>query len=293
MSVIPPNFQFSQSSLQDYVYCPRRFMLRHLRRQAWPAVETEPVLENERRMLAGKAFHRLIQQQLLGLPAERLSQMADSLPFGGEELPRWWDNYLAEAAHSLGLQMLPDPAAQLEIEIKLITSLSGYRLLARYDLLLCRADGSGPKFLIIDWKTSRNRPARLWLAEHMQTRLYPYVLTAAGAFLNHNQPVDPAQVGMIYWFAEHPGDAESFSYSESQFNQDREYLSGLITEIEHLEENEFLLTEQTENCEYCAYRSFCERGVKSGYLDELAEEFAAVDVAGFSVDFDQIAEVEF
>jgi hypothetical protein len=293
MTLLPLNFQFSQSSLQDYVYCPRRFMLRHLRRQAWPAVETEPVLENESRMRDGKTSHRLIQQQLLGLPVERLSQMAASSSFGGQELPRWWNNYLSGAAHSLGLEMLPDPAVQLEIEIKIMTSLSGYRLLARYDLLLCKADGSGPKFLIVDWKTAHNRPPRLWLAERMQTRLYPYVLTAAGAFLNHNQPVDPAQVGMIYWFAEHPEDAERFIYSESRYNQDREYLSGLIAEIERLGESEFLLTEQTENCGYCAYRSFCERGVKSGYLDQLADEFATEEAVGFSVDFDQIAEVEF
>ena len=44
---LPPTFQFSQNSLQDYVDCPRRFQLRYLLRQPWPAVESEPLSEYE------------------------------------------------------------------------------------------------------------------------------------------------------------------------------------------------------------------------------------------------------
>ncbi|MBC6941055.1 MAG: hypothetical protein DWB59_13745 [Anaerolineae bacterium] len=76
---LPQPFTFSQSSLQDYFDCPRRFELRYLE---------EPVLENERRLAEGSFFHRLAQQHLLGLPADKLTRLAAS-----PDLSRWWDNF--------------------------------------------------------------------------------------------------------------------------------------------------------------------------------------------------------
>ncbi len=38
---LPSDFQFSQSSLQDYVDCPWRFYLRYIRQLAWPAIVAE------------------------------------------------------------------------------------------------------------------------------------------------------------------------------------------------------------------------------------------------------------
>ncbi|MBA4379648.1 MAG: hypothetical protein C0393_03000 [Anaerolinea sp.] len=71
-STIPTPFTFSQSSLQDYADCPRRFQLRYIEELAWPAVESEPALENERHQQEGLFFHRLVQQRLVGLPVEKL-----------------------------------------------------------------------------------------------------------------------------------------------------------------------------------------------------------------------------
>ena len=36
---LPPDFHFSQASLRDFLACPRRFLLRHIQRLAWPAIE--------------------------------------------------------------------------------------------------------------------------------------------------------------------------------------------------------------------------------------------------------------
>jgi len=72
------SFPFSQSSLQDYLDCPRRFELRYLRQLQWPAVESEPVLENECRQPEGQLFHRLGQQHLPGIPLEKLTSLASS-----------------------------------------------------------------------------------------------------------------------------------------------------------------------------------------------------------------------
>jgi len=86
---LPEGFIFSQGSLQDFVDCRRRFQLRYLKRLAWPALETEPALEAERYLQQGALFHRMVQQHLLGVPAERLSPAISS-----EDLGRWWANYL-------------------------------------------------------------------------------------------------------------------------------------------------------------------------------------------------------
>ena len=91
MSLIE-NFQFSQASLQDFMDCRRRFQLRYLQHVVWPAVESEPILENERYLQQGARFHHMIQQHLVGVPAESLSGFARE-----EDLGRWWENYLAFA----------------------------------------------------------------------------------------------------------------------------------------------------------------------------------------------------
>ncbi len=71
-SKLPAQFAFSQSSLQDYADCPRRFQLRYLDKLIYPAAETEPALENEKHLQEGQNFHRLAQQYLLGIPTEKL-----------------------------------------------------------------------------------------------------------------------------------------------------------------------------------------------------------------------------
>ncbi|MCZ7553427.1 MAG: PD-(D/E)XK nuclease family protein [Anaerolineales bacterium] len=39
---LPEGFHFSQTNLQDYRECPRRFKLRYMLGLAWPAIESEP-----------------------------------------------------------------------------------------------------------------------------------------------------------------------------------------------------------------------------------------------------------
>src|SRR5512133_649626 len=97
------HFEFSQSSLQDYVDCQRRFDLRYLQRLAWPAAPAEPVREHERHMQRGQRFHRLVQQYLLGVPAEFLARMASADE--DEHLLQWWQHFEQTAAN-----LLPGPA---------------------------------------------------------------------------------------------------------------------------------------------------------------------------------------
>src|SRR5512145_354174 len=88
----------SQSSLQDYVDCAQRFKLRYLDRLSYPAVETEPALENEKHQQEGEYFHRLLQQHLIGIPAEQIARFANT-----PNLQRWWSNF---QTHLTGLKDL-------------------------------------------------------------------------------------------------------------------------------------------------------------------------------------------
>jgi hypothetical protein len=283
---IQEGFTFSQSSLQDFVDCRRRFQLRYLRRLAWPAVESEPVLEAERYQQQGALFHRLVQQHLVGVPAERLESMV-----AGDELEHWWANYLG---FHKKLTSVGDLSGSAYPEISLSASLVGYRLEAKYDLVVLLP---GERARIYDWKSGpragRQRPSRRWLAERLQTRLYPYLLVRAGAPLNAGKGLRPENVEMIYWFAGRPGQPEHFAYNFQAYQEDEAHLSDLIATIQQLEEGDFPLTSDLRHCAYCVYRSLCERGARAGYLDDADAELTVEEEIGFGLDFDQIAEIEF
>jgi len=275
---LPTNFQFSQGSLQDYVDCPRRFQLRYLLRLAWPAVEAEPAVENERLMQQGAAFHRLAHQHALGIAPERLSSTVT-----GADLRRWWHNYLEHGPEGLPGTRYP--------EVVLSAPVGGYRLIARYDLI---AVDAGRRSIIVDWKTSRKRSRRRHLAERLQTRVYPYLLVRAGSHLNAGQPLEPEQVEMVYWFAEYPDDPQRFAYDTAQYEADEAYLSSLIGEIVgRIDNSSYPLTTQERRCRYCPYRSLCQRGIRAGAFDEIEDELEPGGEFDVALDFEQIAEIEY
>lgn len=255
MKLISP-FTFSQSSLQDYTDCPRRFYLRYIDHLQWPAVGAEPVLENERSQKDGQWFHRMVQQHLLGIPVDKLSQLAVS-----PNLKSWWQSYLAHPLQSL------DKCTRYT-ELVLSTPLGdGHRLVAKYDLVAIR---SGSEALIVDWKTNAKRPRDERMSTRWQTRVYRALLVQAGAHLNGGAAWLPEQVRMIYWYANYPSDPAIFPYSSSQFQHDQEALLRLVNEISVLAD--FQKTEDEQKCAYCVYRSYCERGVSAGLVDELDDE---------------------
>lgn len=261
----------SQSSLQDYSDCPRRFQLRYLQRVTWPAIESEPALENERRQQDGLLFHRLVHQHLLGLPVEKIGRLAK-----GPELGRWWEHYLADSH----LQRLRAEAA-LYPEITLSAALGAFRLIAQYDLIA----RYGQTLFIYDWKTYRRRPRNEWLATRWQTRLYRALLVQAGAFLLDGVAPTAEQIEMIYWFADFPQEPARFRYTTAQFQRDWSALQTLAEEIRAAAD--FPQTEEESHCLFCVYRSYCARGVAAGEGEKEAEE------AAWEIDFEQIQEIAF
>jgi hypothetical protein len=276
---LPENFQFSQGSLQDYVDCPRRFQLKYIQQLDWPAVDVEPALENELYLQLGATFHRMVQQYLLGIPAEKLTLQASQ----DAQLSRWWENFTLEVGKLVNREI-----GNHYPEISLSTQIGNFRLVGKYDLLSI----SDHNFTILDWKTSRKHPKRKWLASNMQTRVYPYILTQAGNHFNNGKPITPEQVEMIYWFSNFPTAPLRFPYSEAQKAEDEAYFSRLIEEINLIGEEPASLTANEKRCRYCVYRSLCNRGIKAGPVDDL-EDDAAEDLLEFDLDFEQIAEIEF
>lgn len=277
----PADFQFSQASLQDYVDCPRRFQLRYVRCLRWPAIETEPAVQNERYLRQGTALHRLIRQHLIGIPVKTLSMMATN-----PELRRWWRNYLERGPAELPAQRYP--------EVMLSASVRGYRLVARYDLIATDAGGNA---VIVDWKTNRRRPSRAWLSERLQTRVYPYVLVQTGSVLGNGRVIRPDHVTMIYWFANFPAAPEYFAYDSSQYQADERDLVEIVEEVEdkvqQCADGDLLPpTEDQGLCRFCRYRSLCRRGVEPGWVDDTARTTTSEEPFDLELDFEQIAELE-
>jgi CRISPR/Cas system-associated exonuclease Cas4 (RecB family) len=277
---LPSGFSYSQSSLQDYSDCPRRFQLRYIEQVQWPAVETEPVLENERRQQEGQLFHRMVQQHLIGLPAEKLARLANT-----PDLSRWWDNYLGYNFALSGLAQ--------RIELTLAAPVGKYRLVAKYDLVAIKP---GERVFIYDWKTYHKRPRDEWMAARMQTRVYRAMLVQAGAYLNCGNPFHPEQIEMIYWYADYPSEPAHFPSNAAQHKRDWDTLIDLINEIGN--HRHFPLTEDEKKCAYCPYRSYCNRGEKAGMMDDMADMVAPIparetELTGNEINFEQIAEIEF
>jgi len=279
--VLPKEIQFSQGSLQDYIDCPRRFQLRYVKRLRWPAIETKPVLENERHLRHGADLHRLIRQHVMGIPVPTLSRSVTD-----PQLRRWWRNYLEGGPEDLPSERYP--------EVMLSTQVGGHRLVARYDLVARDPKGN---VLIVDWKTSRKRPRRAWLSERLQTHVYPYVLVRAAEALGDGRAVQPDRVSMVYWFAGFPSIPERFAYDAGRYRGDERYLVDLVEEIAGTVAdcpNGDLLpaTADEGRCRLCRYRSLCRRGVEAGWLDEREQETTSGDPFDFTLDFEQIAELD-
>jgi CRISPR/Cas system-associated exonuclease Cas4 (RecB family) len=274
---LPADFQFSQSSLQDYVDCPRLFYLRYVRGLSWPAIEAEPALDHEQHLEKGAEFHQLIHQYELGVDPEKLSAA-----IGDYDLRRWWMSFLEK-----GPKDLPDLHHP---EIVLSGAVEAHRVIAKYDLL---AVEPGERGVIVDWKTYHRRPSRPWLEGRLQTRVYPYLLVRAGSHLNGGLPFEPARVEMVYWFTNFPEQPEQFGYDPEGYKADDDYLRHLVTEIKGLSDADFQATEDNRPCRFCRYRSLCRRGAQAGDFLEAEEEWDMEEETGISLDYEQVAEIEY
>ena len=265
---LPETFAFSQSSLQSYENCPRRFWLAYVERLSWPALEAGPYDEQERLMRLGGQFHQLVERAEAGVEADLVA--------AGLEYPldEWFESYLRYRPADL-------PKENVEVEQVLsapLTAASGaYRLAARYDLIAVGGQGQDRRAVIVDWKTNERVTRRSSLQLRMQTRVYPYVLVEASAGMPWG-PLAPEQVEMRYWFTAAPAESIAFRYNSALHTENRARFEQVLKEILGRErERDFAKVPDTEEnrirfCSYCIYRSRCNRGTEAGELETYDEE---------------------
>jgi hypothetical protein len=280
---LPETFAFSQSSLQSYEDCPRRFWLAYVEQLPWPAIEAAPVQDHEQLMRLGSAFHLLVQRAEVGIEPDILAAGLEP-PLSG-----WFSAYQRHRPADL-------PTEFVEVERVLTIPLpdfglttgqperiqNSFRLAAKYDLIAADQDG---RVVIIDWKTTRQRTDPSTLRQRLQTLVYPYVLVEASTNLPWG-PVQPEQVEMRYWFTAAPGQPVVFRYDRAQHDANRERLHRLLAEIlAGARAADFPPVADTEInrkrfCNFCVYRSRCNRGIMAGNLSDVGdpEDFFAVDL---------------
>ncbi len=273
---LPSSFQFSQNNLQDFSACPRRFQLRHILRLAWPAVQTEPIIEQEKAIQRGMRFHQMAHQSYVGLSSNNLAEQTMDT-----ELALWWQDFCEHPPIGLPEKHLP--------EFMLTAAFGAYRLVAKYDLL---AYEPGAQFIIVDWKTNRKRPKRPYIQNRIQTRLYRFLLACGGAHLNSGTAIQPEQIQMLYWFTAEPTNPETFDYNLQEFEEDQFLLAQLVDQIDSLASSAqpFPLTSDEKSCAYCNYRSLCNRGVSAGAWTDETEMDIESEI---EIEIEQIAEIAF
>ena len=265
---LPSTFAFSQSSLQSYENCPRRFWLAYVERLSWPAMEAAPYDEQEHLMRLGGQFHKLVERAEAGVEADLV---AAGLAY---PLDEWFESYLRHRPADL-------PQEFVEVERVLSAPLaveSGqYRLAARYDLIAIGGQDGDRRAVIVDWKTNKRATRRSRLQLRMQTHVYPYVLVEASAGMPWG-PLVPEQVEMRYWFTAAPAESIAFQYNSALHTENRARFEQILNEILGKErERDFAKVPDTEEnrrryCSYCIYRSRCNRGTEAGDLEAYDEE---------------------
>jgi len=278
--ILPADFDFTQGNLQDYLDCPYRFYMRYIKRTKWPALVVGDALEFEARGQAGGRFHRLVQQYMLGVPEDRIDEMADEDP--NNDLRAWWDGFLSHVPPWLD--------GERWVETTLTAELADYRLVAKYDLILSDSNGG---LTIFDWKTSQKLPRKDWLLERVQTRLYRLVLLEASPLFTGGGPLTADHITMNYWFTAQPQTPVALPYQTSTYQRDRGDLSQLIEEISSSKPSDFRRTDDLKKCHFCIYRSHCDRGIEAGDLGDFDDfNIEPVDDPG-EISFEALPEIKF
>ena len=267
---LPTPFIFSQSCLQDYHDCEKRFYLRYIEKLAWPTIEVEPALENEQKQIEGQKFHQLVHQHLLGIPIDKLNKQAATYP-----LSEWWQNYLSSDLQLDENVLLP--------EIPLITNLGNHKITGKYDLIAIHNE----KIRIFDWKTYQKKPSESRMGLRYQTKVYCSLIVKTAPTLIKKHTFDPDKLEMVYWLANFPAQPIRLTYSETQYERDLQHLEKVITRI--AKQDEFNASEEEKKCQYCSYRSYCDRGGIAGIWNDDIE--ISLDMPELSLE--EIEEVEF
>ena len=256
-------FRFSQSGLQAFDRCRRRFFLRYVDELEWPAPVTDSEEQWEEATRRGSCFTSSYSSP---------RSASTSKPLWRPAATRCW-----QAGEGNYLQSAPRPGAGERVlsEVELSAAVGKFSAVAKFDRIVLPAPGRGASISIIDWKTGGLRPRQAELQRSWQTAVYCYVFTEAGGALIDGagaRSIDPGRLELQYWHAGFPDALEPIRYSEALHAEAGDRLRRTIAEISSLAQNGepegFPRTEDRRECRHCEYRSYCGRGRTPGEFAE-------------------------
>jgi CRISPR/Cas system-associated exonuclease Cas4 (RecB family) len=240
---LPEGFHYTQSNLQDFLTCQRRFYLRHVAQQRWPAPLAEPQDPIEQAVARGAKFHLLAERHQVGVDLELVRDSVAE----DEAMLRWLENYESALA-ALG----PFERAWAERRLSMMLPPHLEPILAKYDLLGVQND----QLIAVDWKTSR-LPSSEVLGQRMQTVIYLLVLAKRGPALLKT----PLQKISLHYISVDNGEQRTFRLSLDDSAEIHRLETLVLSVIANVRRSqEFPLVDDEQVCKYCIYRSLCERG---------------------------------
>ncbi len=271
------NFIFSAHNLQDFLDCPRRFELKHILKQDWPAIISQPVQEMENKIQTGNRFHHLAHQYLSGIPGDLLLNSTSD-----PDLLNWFAKFQEYISR---FETFPHFS-----EFSIFMPFEGYRMVAVFDFITMT---DKKKMVIADWKTTSRLPKKATYIQSIQSHLYPFIAyETRQSIFNNTDFLQPQDISMEYWFPAFPEAAITLEYSSAGLAASRELLARLISEISNTTLSAFEKTTNVKRCAYCQYRSLCERGIQAGEFEDTEHESDS-DASLDDLDFDQIDEIAF
>lgn len=242
---LPAGFQYTQSKLQDFMDCPRRFQLKYLEGQRWPAPVTIPQEKFEAAMQRGQRIHQMIERHQSGVSLPILKKSI----VGDDNLERWLSRY-EQLYHDLSIF---DTSMT---ETVLSMNLNGYQILAKFDWLGVRDS----RLVAIDWKTGK-LPSAEQLKRRMQTVVYLLVLYRAGGAL-FNRMIDEFILRYVSLETREERIFTVTAASVAEFEQQ------ILSVIEGINSSSFNKVESERPCLYCVYRGLCGRGTTPDFDDD-------------------------
>ncbi len=249
---------FSRAKLAAFLACQRRFQLRYRAALAWPLAPLDDQGEMARQR--GEHFHQLLHRHFLGLPIT--DEMVEDKTIG-----RWWQTFKRNGPTLREGLQFP--------ELSLTVPIGRHLLTGRFDLLILD-DGAAQ---IYDWKTDTRPRKTADLENDLQTRLYLALAVEGSSALE--QPINPNDLSLTYWYVNEPAAAVTIPYSEQAHQVNWADLLATVEEVETQLSTETVLplTDDLQACVHCAYQIYCGRQSETIRLDTWELEESVVDLA--------------
>ncbi len=220
-------FLYSQSSLDTFLTCNRKFKYQYIDSIRWGEIEEELAEKFKK----GEKFHTLAERYFSGIPT-------------GEEFLEEED--LKEYFNNLKDTFLINKDYEYKAEYEIRYRNDNIKLMARYDLIVFKKDSVE----IWDWKTGNKKLQEKYQKEKLQTKIYLYLLKE-----KLGDKVKAENISMNYWQPQYKNDWVTINYSDEMHSRNKKELKELMKDI--LEEEKFEMTENKKACQYCDFKKIC------------------------------------